>query len=153
MKTTKKQIIIFALLLLLFSAQFILIQSSPKTCDAADSKLWTLQEQSGLDEIGKDAYGGEEPKNDIKQIVVNIIKIFLGFLAIIFVALIIFAGFKYMTSMGNEEKIKEALSQIKTGLIGLIIILSAYAITTYITDCVIDVTTGGWTWMCDANKF
>ncbi len=151
MKTTKKQIIIFALLLLLFSAYFTLIQPSSETCNAANSKLWDLQKQSGLDKIGTDAYGGDTPKNDIKQIAVNIIKIFLGFLAIIFVALLILAGFKYMTSMGNEEKIKEALSQIKTAIIGLVIILSAYAITTYISDCVIDVTTGGWVWMCHKN--
>lgn len=147
MKTTKKQIIILILLFSMIFSAITIFQTSPKFCNAAtESKLWTMQD--GAKTIGKEAYDGDKPKNDIKQITVNIIKVFLGFIAIIFVVLIIFAGFKYMTSTGNEEKITEAISQIKAGVIGLIIILSAYAITAYITDCVLDITIGSWVWMC-----
>ncbi len=47
-----------------------------------------------------------------------------------------------------KEKIGEAMSQIKAGVIGLIIIVASYAITSYLTDCVLDITTKNSIWMC-----
>jgi TRAP-type C4-dicarboxylate transport system permease small subunit len=69
---------------------------------------------------------------DIRVIVADTIRIFLGFLGIIFVVLLIIAGFKYMTAGGNEENVNESLKQIKHAIIGLIIILAAYAIATFV---------------------
>lgn len=143
----KKYFLSFLLLLL---SLFILTQpflAQPIPEAQADDTLWDMQRQSGIDKIGSKAFGGEVPK-DIRIIAARAIKIFLGFMGIIFLVLIIIAGFKYMTSSGNEEKVKEAVSQIKTGVIGLIIIVTAYAITDYITSCVLDITTGDLTWMC-----
>lgn len=145
----KKYFLFFLLLSLSF---FILTQpflAQPIPEAQADDTLWDMQKQSGIDKIGSKAFGGEVPK-DIRIIAARAIKIFLGFMGIIFLVLIIIAGFKYMTSSGNEEKVKEAVSQIKTGVIGLIIIVTAYAITDYITSCVLDITTGttGDSWMC-----
>jgi hypothetical protein len=42
------------------------------------------------------------------------------------------AGYKYMTAGGNEEKTREAIDSIRRGIIGLIIIVSAYAITYFV---------------------
>lgn len=53
-------------------------------------------------------------------------------LGIIFVLFTIYGGFIYFTASGNEEKTKEALSIIKQAIIGLVIILAAYAITYFI---------------------
>jgi ABC-type phosphate transport system auxiliary subunit len=44
----------------------------------------------------------------------------------------IVAGFQWMTAAGNETKVEKALSMIKTAVIGLIIVLAAYAITYFI---------------------
>ena len=145
MKKNIKRFFIFTLIFSFLFGQFFLIQA--KTKEASAKNLWELQKDGGINEIGKKAYGAEKSK-DIRLIVVNIIKIFLGLLGLIFVILIIFAGFKYMTSMGNQEKTKEALDQIKAAVIGLIIIFCAYSITDYIFDCVLDATSGGTIWMC-----
>ena len=59
----------------------------------------------------------------------KIITSILSLLGIIFILFTIYGGFLYMTASGNEEKTKKALSIIKQALIGLIIILAAYAIT------------------------
>ncbi len=107
----------------------------------AESDLWNMQEGLGDGTIGQEAFGREEPQ-DIRIIIANIVKIFLGFLGIIFLILLIFAGFKYMTAQGNEEKIKEATGQIKTAIIGLLIILAAYSITHFITQSLSRTTTG-----------
>ena len=145
----KKYFLSFLLLSLSLSF-FILTQSflaQPIPEAQADDTLWDMQRQSGMDKIGSEAFGGEVPK-DIRVITALVVKVFLGFMGIIFLILIIIAGFKYMTSEGNEEKVKEAVSQIKTSVIGLIIIVTAYAITDYITSCVLDITTGDLMWMC-----
>jgi len=149
MKITKfKKHLLAAFLLSLFLlSQMALIQFSSPSPARAESKLW--QNQSGAKIIGGQAFGGQTPA-DVRMIIVRVIKVFLGFLGLIFLILIIWAGFKYMTSAGNEEKISEALSQIKTGIIGLIIILASYAVTSYLTDCVFDITRKGESmWMCN----
>lgn len=63
---------------------------------------------------------------------VRIINIFLMFLGIIAVSLVIYGGFVWMTSNGNEDKIKTAKKILKNALIGLIIILSSWGIAAFI---------------------
>jgi len=62
----------------------------------------------------------------------NIINIVLSLLGVIFVILTVYGGFLYMTARGNEEQTKKALSIITQSLIGLIIVLSAYAISYFV---------------------
>lgn len=93
---------------------------------SADESL--LQGQEGITEMRR-VFGWEE-KADIRVIIANIIQIILGFLGIIFVSLMVFAGFRYMTSAGNEDQTKKALSQIKDAVIGLAIVMTAWVITT-----------------------
>jgi ABC-type cobalt transport system substrate-binding protein len=78
---------------------------------------------------------GYEPANaeaSLGGVIATVIKAFLGFLGIIFIIIIVMAGYKYMTAGGNEEKTREAIDSIKRGIIGLIIIVSAYAITYFV---------------------
>lgn len=94
--------------------------------------------QGGLQEVGEEAYGEVgSPTTSLGETISMIIRIILGFLGIIFVILIILAGFKYMTAAGNDEKVKEAVKQITNAAIGLLIILSSYAITVFITNVVV----------------
>ena len=65
-------------------------------------------------------------------VVAMLIRGFLGLVALIFVILIILAGVRWMNSAGNEETIKKAQDTIKNSVIGLIIILAAWAITYFI---------------------
>lgn len=60
------------------------------------------------------------------------IQVFLGILGIIFLALVIYAGYNWMTARGNEEKITKAKSTLITSIIGLVIIVSAYVITYFV---------------------
>jgi uncharacterized membrane protein YwzB len=53
-------------------------------------------------------------------------------LAIVFVILIIIAGFHWMMAGGNEEAIKKAQSSIKSALMGLIIVLAAWGIVSFV---------------------
>ncbi len=70
--------------------------------------------------------------SDPRSIASRIINIALGFLSIIAVSLIIFAGFLWMTSEGNEEKVSKAKRILKNALIGLIIVLASWGIVSFI---------------------
>ena len=58
-----------------------------------------------------------------------VIEAFLGLLAIIFIILIILGGYGWMMAGGDESKVTAAKERIKQAIIGLIITVSAYAIT------------------------
>lgn len=69
---------------------------------------------------------------DLPQVIGRVINIVLGFLGIVAVVMIIIGGFIWMTAAGNEEKVEKAKKLLTAGLIGLVIILSAYAIASYV---------------------
>ena len=72
------------------------------------------------------------PATDIRLIIARIIRIGLGLLGIILVAIVIYGGFLWMTAGGNEEQIAQAKKVLTNAIIGLVIILSAYAIVSFV---------------------
>jgi hypothetical protein len=100
-----------------------------------DSNLWTQQEGWAKPVSEKFGQPGTNP-TDIRTITINIIKVFLSFMAVLFVILIILAGFKWMTSQGNEQKIEEARGQIIACFIGIMIILAAFIITNFVATSI-----------------
>ncbi|MEK7131693.1 MAG: pilin [Patescibacteria group bacterium] len=81
-------------------------------------------------------------QKDIRVTVASIIKTAMGLLGIVAVVIILIGGFKWMTAGGNEEGITEAKGWIFSGIIGLAIILSAYALATYVISSLVTATTG-----------
>lgn len=77
---------------------------------------------------------------DVRQTAARIINVALGFLGIIAVVIVLMGGFKYMISGGNEEKVGEAKKLIVSGIIGLAIILSAWAITSFVVSRLVSAT-------------
>ena len=69
---------------------------------------------------------------DIKVTIENIIRIIIGFMGILIVLLILAGGLKWMTSGGNEDKIAEAKKLISSAIVGLLIILTSYAIANFL---------------------
>ena len=77
---------------------------------------------------------------DLRVTVANLINVVLGFLGILAVIIVLIGGFQYMLSGGNEEKTAGARKMIVSGIIGLAIILSAWAITTFVVGQLIEAT-------------
>lgn len=69
----------------------------------------------------------------LEGIISNIIKIALSLLGTIFFVLTIYAGYIWMTAGGSEEKIDKAREILRASIIGIAIVLGAYAITAFIT--------------------
>ena len=61
-----------------------------------------------------------------------IVGIFLSLIGIIFLLLMIFAGYNWMTAQGEEEKVSKAKDTIARSIIGLIIVLGSYAVWKFI---------------------
>lgn len=79
---------------------------------------------------------------DLRDTVVSIINVGLGLLGLIAVVIMLAGGFTWMTAAGNEEKVDKAKKMIFAGIIGLAIILSAYAISRFVITNLITATGG-----------
>jgi TRAP-type C4-dicarboxylate transport system permease small subunit len=89
-------------------------------------------------EITARAAGFPDPKT-IPEIIGAIINSFLSLLGVIFLCLIIYGGFLWMTSGGNETKVYRAKEVLRNAIIGLIIIMASYSITSFVIKTLIDV--------------
>ena len=78
---------------------------------------------------------------DVRTTVASIIKTAMGLLGIVAVVIILIGGFKWMTAGGSEDGAAEAKKWIFSGVIGLAIILSAYALATWIINSLVTATT------------
>lgn len=66
------------------------------------------------------------------EIVSLVITIGLSLLGVIFLILMIYGGFLWMTAAGDEGKVDSAKSIIKNSIIGMIIVVAAYAISYFV---------------------
>ncbi|MDO9399750.1 MAG: hypothetical protein Q7T79_03655 [bacterium] len=82
-------------------------------------------------------------QEDPRIIAANIIRIFFGFLGIIAVGLIIYAGWLYMTAGGEEDKVEKAKKILMGAVIGIIICLASFAIASFILNKLLDATGAG----------
>ncbi|MEA1963381.1 MAG: hypothetical protein U9M94_04055 [Patescibacteria group bacterium] len=121
-----KNIAIVAVFMFLFSTMAVAVSAQP--------------------EIGMNYAGNlnltEANETDPKEMAVSIVRYLMTFLGIIAVVIILLGGFKWMTAAGNEDKLAEAKKLIIAGIIGLIIILCAYAIVNFVIGITNDTLTG-----------
>lgn len=67
-------------------------------------------------------------------VVARIVNVTLTFVGVILVVLVIYAGYLYLTAAGNEEKVKRAKTLLGGAIIGMLITVSAFAISTFVLD-------------------
>ncbi|MCR4280444.1 MAG: pilin [Candidatus Komeilibacteria bacterium] len=78
-------------------------------------------------------------ENTIASITGLIIQILLGFLGLVFMILIIVAGIQWMTAGGNTESITKARQRMINAVIGLVIVIAAFSITTFVLSLITNV--------------
>ena len=69
---------------------------------------------------------------DVRDMAVTIVKYLITFLGIIAVVIILYGGFVWMTAAGNDDRVSKAKNIIIAGVIGLIIVIAAFAIVTFV---------------------
>ena len=75
---------------------------------------------------------------DMPVIIGRIISGVLGFLGIACMGFIIYGGFRLMMAGGSEEVVQQARQTIKWALIGLIVVIGAYALSYYVVSQVLE---------------
>ena len=125
-----RQIVIFALLLLVNFSIYHFSQAGP---------LLENVKTGGLKIIGEQGFNTTTVPVDIRITIAAILNRLLGFLGIILVGLIMYAGFLWMKAGGDPKEIDKAKAYLRNGVIGLIIILSAMLLTEFIMGCVIGI--------------
>ncbi len=76
----------------------------------------------------------------LQSTVIKIIQWALGLLGLVAVIMILIGGFQWMTAGGNEEKVASAKKIISAAVIGLIVVLLAWAIVIFVVQTTSNVT-------------
>lgn len=88
------------------------------------------------DEFGLDATAGAAHLNtygsSVPTIAGNIIGTLLSMISVLFFVLVLYGGILWMTARGNSEQTSKALDTIIAAVIGIIIIMGAYALTNFV---------------------
>lgn len=97
--------------------------------------VWAKSATATISEGLDNAAEGSYDQNVTASVFIgNLIRTLLGATGLIFLVLIVYAGILYMIAAGDTDKVKKAKSMITTSIIGLIIIIGAYAIASYVVN-------------------
>lgn len=123
--------LIFSLLagLLLLAPSVGLAQVSFDGLGSADGNVGLITANSGLTD------------RDLTDIIGGFIQVALSLLGIIFLLLVLYAGFLWMTAGGNDDQIKQAKSLMTNGAVGLVIIITSFAISSFVMSALSTATT------------
>lgn len=122
-----KKILLSCILTLILSFVFL-----PNTAPAQanDYGLSATAEKAELDQYG----------NSVPEIAGTIIGTALSMISVIFFILMVYGGFLWMTAHGDDGQVSKAQDTITAAVIGIVVILAAYAITTFVTTSVVTTT-------------
>jgi len=107
----------------------------PMAVLAVESPFETAKKTA--EEVGTQAGIGAQAS--LPQLVGRLINVALGFIGIVLLVLLLLAGFNWMTAGGDTEKVKKAQQQIKNAIIGLIVIVAAFAISSFVLTSLVNV--------------
>lgn len=97
----------------------------------ADAPAQSLNEKFGLSGV-QTGLEGSLGEADLPTMVGSLIRVALSLLGVVAIVIVLIGGFKWMTAGGNDDQVAEARKWIFSGIIGLAIILSAWAITQFV---------------------
>jgi len=123
----KKQFTILILIISFVSSIFLF----PVLAKGVSNVTQLSNQIIGQIEAGAKTGGLGEPVAP-QMMFVNVIKIALGLFGSVFLALIVYGGFLYINSRGEEETAKKAQKIITGAIIGLAIVLLSYSITLFV---------------------
>lgn len=123
----KKIVNLVLMLTILFSG--VLFAVSTVSAQALETK--DLIDTDVIDQTGL-------KQADLPSVIAQIIRTVMGLLGIVAVVIILIGGFYWMTAGGDEGRVETGKKWIFSGIIGLAIILSAYALATFVINSLTD---------------
>ena len=116
-----KQILILACLIAILTLPYFVF--------AAGAESKTLETLTGV------ATGGGYKTADastFSKILGTVVSAVIGLLGVVFIGLIVYAGYNWMIARGDEEKLNKAKDTLRRAIIGLIVVIGSYAIWNFI---------------------
>lgn len=113
------------------------VLATPLMASAALSGTPLSDASDDVTAIGSAA--GLSGASSLPEIIGSVIQVLLGVLGIVFVVLVVYAGFLYLTSAGEDKGVAKAKKLLTQAVIGLVIIVSAYAISGYVIGALVDI--------------
>jgi hypothetical protein len=90
-------------------------------------------QESFLDNVAdKGGYQVNSTANTVNYIIGDVILAALSLIGVVFLILMVYAGYMWMTARGDEQKVTKAKDTITASIIGIIIVVAAYAISYYV---------------------
>ncbi len=94
------------------------------------------------DAATKAGYSKSTSETTFSQNIGTVIKAALSMVGVIFLTLMVYAGYLWMTARGQEEEIDKAQKIITAAIIGLVIVVGAYSITSFVIPRILSSATG-----------
>lgn len=97
--------------------------------------------------------GGYAPATEtsFSEILGSVVKYALSFVGVIFLILMVYAGFLWMTARGDEGQVEKAETIIRSSIIGIVIATAAYSIAAFVLPAVLSRTAGNSATTTSAN--
>lgn len=91
---------------------------------------------------GTAGYDANADETSFAELIGSIIKTVLSFVGVIFLVLMVYAGYLWMTARGDETQIEKSQNIIRSSIIGLAITVGSFSITAFILPKILEKTTG-----------
>jgi heme/copper-type cytochrome/quinol oxidase subunit 4 len=118
------------LILLIITASLPIFSLSAKSANLSDAFSTNLSTVAG------DSGAGYKTTTSIDNIASIIITTILSLLGVLFLALMVYGGFLWMSDRGNSDQVGRAQKLMTAAIIGLIIVLGSYAISYFVLDSI-----------------
>lgn len=123
MKNDNLKLKTFTFLVVFFTFSFLAFTLAPQSVLAQPPLNQSMEEFRQITQYGE---------ADLITAISRIVRIVLSFQGLILTLIIILAGFKWILSGGDEEKIKQAKSMIWNGIVGIAIVFLSWAIASFL---------------------
>ena len=124
------EILAFSFLTIMFSLVSPFFAQAQLKDQFVNSMTITGKRTGHLDASGEEAFFAGKT---LPGVIGSIVGVALSMLGVFFLGLIIYSGYKWMLARGNSQEIEKAKSTMINAVIGLVVVLSAYALTIFIS--------------------
>lgn len=126
----KKLLIIFFL-----GTIFLLPAVTPVKADScAATDAYSFEKCSGINDVAPAIGYPKGTDLPVEYYIGTVLSVLFSFLGLIFLILTIYAGILWMTAQGNTSYVEKAKNILVKAIVGLVICLSAYAITYFVMN-------------------
>lgn len=86
---------------------------------------------------------GQSAEAGVVNVIIAVINMALAITGVVFLAYIVYAGYIWMIARGESDQVEKAKGTISHAVIGLVIVLCAYAIANFVVPAIVCATMQG----------